>query len=213
MLLSEADQSASFSAVTTPTEARDRASELARTDPEGAAVLAHAIADPFCRCQALGWVARYAPAGDALEFAKAAMEAAGDCADAYRQVVASAWPIRAMFEIGRRDDALLFLELSSGAVPRIEPASSRADALVQLLQAGFEAGEDFRRSIAFALAELADSDEHWRVHRALRDVLATIAPNDREFAEKLARSRDDREAGQLLEAIHGHPEEPRAYFW
>ncbi|MCR9247450.1 MAG: hypothetical protein NXI31_20660 [bacterium] len=199
--------------MTTPTEARDRASELARTDPEAAAALARGITDPFCRCQALGWVARYAPADDALDFAKAAMDAAGDCDDAYQQVVASAWPIRALFETGKRDDALLFLELSLGAVPRIEAPSSRAEALAQLLQAGFEAGEDFRRSIAFALAELADSDQHWRVHRALRDTLAMIAPADREFAEKLARSHGDRDAGRLLEAVRGQPQEPRSYFW
>lgn len=207
------ESAATLPGVTTPTEARDQASQLARTDPRAAAALARRIEDPYFRCQALGWVARYAPADEVLGFAQAAMDAAGDCDDAYQQVVASAWPIRALFETGRGDDGLLFLELSLGAVPRVTPPSSRAEALMQLLQAGFEAGREFRRGIAFALAELADADDHWRVKRALRDALSMLTRADPEFAATLARSREERDASKLLEAMRSEPREPRRYFW
>ena len=141
-----------------------------------------------------------------LAFAREAMDAAGDCEDAYRQVVASCWPIRALFETGRRDDALMFVELALGAVPRVAPAASRSEALLNLMQAAFEAGEDVRRAIAFALGELADSDSHWRVQRAFRTALALLAPVDGAFADSLARGHRDSD-------VEAGATQPRDYFW
>ncbi|MEO0477978.1 MAG: hypothetical protein AAF196_00715 [Planctomycetota bacterium] len=189
-----------------PTQLRDQAARLAPENVSEAVKIAETIEDPWFRTQALGWAVRYAlDDHDAERFARLAIESAADADDAYRQVAPCAWPLRALIERGLRDFALELLEIVLTAVPRIQANASRAEALSHLLHAMFDTSEEIRRSLAFALRELADEDEHWRVQRAIRDALRILYPVDPDFAVKLGiQSEPD---GSYV------TETPRPFFW
>jgi len=193
--------------------ARDAATAVAQSDPARAEDLAQRVENPYYRAQALAWAARYAPAPRVLPLARLAMDAAGDCDDAFRQATASAWTIRALLERDRRDDALMMLEIALGAVPRIEPASSRAEALILLFQAAFDTDETIRRSMLFALIELADRDDHWRIERAVVSALAMAHAVDPDYATKLANGLGDKTRAKWTKALASSDTAPRDFFW
>ena len=100
---------------------RSAVTSLVHTDIVDAERRACGIGDPWYRAQALAWVARYAPDADVERVARLSLEAAAECDDAYRQTAAAAWVVRALLERGRRDEALLMLEIALHGVPRITP--------------------------------------------------------------------------------------------
>ncbi|HJT13653.1 MAG TPA: hypothetical protein VJ790_13620 [Dongiaceae bacterium] len=57
-----------------PTDARDEAIALAKTDTATALVRARAIADPWFRSQAIAWIARFAAAAEVAPILKEARE-------------------------------------------------------------------------------------------------------------------------------------------
>lgn len=193
--------------------ARDAAIELVHGDIAAAEARAHAVPDPWYRAQALAWVTRHAPDADVVRVARAGLEAAADCRDPYRQAGSAAWVVRALFERGYRQEALEMLEIAMLGVPRIQPASSRSEALFLLLQAAFASSEEIRRSLVFALAELHDSDPHWRIERNFHDALRLLLAVDAEFVDKLARGGDERQAERRARALAAGPREPRRFFW
>lgn len=180
---------------------RDSVASLVHEDLRSARELSAKIQDPWYRAQAYGWVARYASSDDwAYDMAKEGFEAAADCGDAFQQVCAAAWPIRALIERDLVAPALELLEISLGALPRIEQAASKAEAMLLVLQAAWNTGEEFRRSIAFTLAELKDEDDHWRVKRAFHDACDLLRSEDEEFVEKLGGGK-------------GKELTPREFYW
>ncbi len=52
---------------------------------------------------------------------------------------------------------------------RVEPASSRSEALLLLLQAAFKIGRDEAERVYEILKASCPVDEHWRAKRAVRD--------------------------------------------
>ncbi len=204
-----------------PTELRNQVSQLVseasdetKSDAhQKARAIAKKIEDPWFRCQAIAWIARYADAKDVLSTAKQAMDAAGDCEDAYQQAAGSAWVVRALLERDQRDNALTMLELGLHAAPRIGGESSRSEALFLIYQAAFDLSEEFRRSTLFALAELYEQNPHWRIERNYRDALVMAKSLDADFVAKLARGHNDKQRARLEKALANDTAEPRTFFW
>jgi hypothetical protein len=187
--------------------------DLARGDTAAAELLASRISDPWYRTQALAWVARYASDVEVVRLARQALGAAAECTEPFQQASAAAWPVRALLERGQRDEALLLLEIALRSVPRIQPNSSRSEALFLLLQAAFDAGQDVRRSFLFALADAYDSDPHWRVVRNYEDALVMMHAVDADFARKLAAGSEDKLRQRVERTLAEGGREPRVFFW
>ena len=192
---------------------RNAVIELVRTDLPAAEMRAARIPDPWYRAQALAWVARYASDAEVSRLAQLSLAAAADCADPYQQAAGAAWPVRALLERGRREESLQLLEIALHSVPRIRPTSSRSEALLLLLQAAFEAGQEVRRSLLFALADAYDGDSHWRIERNYVQGLVMMQPVDPEFVRKMAQGRDDTQRRRLERALDEGGREPRTFFW
>lgn len=79
---------------------RDRAIKLVKSDFAAAFRLAGSIENVRERNQALGWVARYAPADQIYRVIAAVNTGTGTSSDLYEQVMSLAWPIRALHETG-----------------------------------------------------------------------------------------------------------------
>src|SRR5260370_42348437 len=81
-----------------PTQARDRAASLARSDPSTALTLAREINDPWFACQALAWVGRFWPGDDFETVINEAFEVGRKGNDPYRAVASAAWAVAALIE-------------------------------------------------------------------------------------------------------------------
>jgi hypothetical protein len=119
------------------TAARNHASTTARTDAKAARLQARRIADPWFRCQALAWAARYSEDADFDATASEAVKAAFEDEDPFRTVGASAWPVRAMVERKRYSLAAKTVGRALPVAARIEHPVSRGHALFLLWEAAY----------------------------------------------------------------------------
>lgn len=163
---------------------RDQASNLAKHDPRKAMEMAFKISDPWFRSQALSWVARYTE-DDPVKVANHAANAARECDDAYKQTAVRAWEIAALAERKYEAQAKRGLREAVSQSKNISPNSTRADALMLLLQAAFQISIEEAKWVAEELEISCGRDSHWRCKRAIR------------------------EAGRLLDGER----KPRPFFW
>ncbi|MCC5822113.1 MAG: hypothetical protein LAT64_13250 [Phycisphaerales bacterium] len=166
-----------------------------------------AIEQGWFRCQALA-IGSVTLSNDADVVAACfeAEAAAQTEEQVYKQVACLAWPISALITRGRIETAEEMAERSIAASGHVTPSSSRAEALVGLLEAVWPLGERFQRAIYEQLFELLAHDPHWRVMRACRDAALMYADADQPdwLADLLGscptqkvtrRIREDRAAG------------------
>jgi hypothetical protein len=134
------------------TSQRDLACQAAKTDPDQALRLARVIEDPWFRCQALAWAARFGAARRVVPVAREALAASQGAEDAFHRVAAQAWPIRALFERSQSPAALEALAKAVAESRTIANATNRMDALLLLWEAAWPAGQEVhRRMLAEAL--------------------------------------------------------------
>ena len=110
------------------TQQRDVAGRLAPSDPARALATAKAIQDPWFACQALAWVARYAPDQQFIKIINESLRVCRTEVDPYRVVAPAAWPIRAIVE---RNHSELLPQLIPDLLHRaydIENLGSRSEA-------------------------------------------------------------------------------------
>ncbi|WP_169444583.1 hypothetical protein [Massilia niastensis] len=150
------------------TKQRDQAISLAKSRPEEALELARQVNDPWFRAQALSWVARFTD-GDVLAIASEAAKAAAECDDNYKQSAARAWEIAALAERDHIFEARKCLCDILPAVKHVEPASSRSEALLLLLQAGAKIANEDAEKVYEVMKTSCQPEQHWRCSRALRD--------------------------------------------
>src|SRR5438128_2576883 len=81
-----------------PHQLRDKACDLAPAGWTKAAAYAEQIDDPWYACQAFAWCGRFAPAAESTSFIDRAFRQAEAGKDAYQQLAATAWPLRALVE-------------------------------------------------------------------------------------------------------------------
>ena len=199
----------------TPTEQRDQAARLARTDTTTALEVARRIDDPWFGCQALGWVARFAPDDRVAELVEEALAVARRAVDPYRTVGAAAWPVRALVERQRWDRLPVAVTELLEASGRIEPPASHSEALFLLFQAGLPAGSTLWRPVFDALLAASDSGAHWRQRRNLRDAVLMVARVDSRFAADIAGRLSDEKTRTKIEQCLSRREArtPRTFFW
>jgi hypothetical protein len=196
------------------TAARDAAATTARTDARTARQQARRIADPWFRCQALAWAARYAAEPEFDAIAAEALKAASDSDDPYRVVAASAWPVRAMVERGRSGAATKAVAALLPVAARIEHPVSRGYALHVLWEAVYAvkpAAKDVLRSLVSACQAMYG----WQGPFLLRNAALTLAADDPAAARSVIAAMPDgplkRQAERRVAA--GESSHPRPFFW
>ena len=198
-----------------PTDARDSAERLAPKDWRGAHELAKSADSPWYRCQALAWVARYAPEEHVEILVEESLRAAAECAEAYRANACIAWPVRALVERGRTDRAAsIVMDAAQRAASIPEPASS-SEAAFLMLQAIFPAGRKYWLPVFEACWRLSASGVHWRQRRNLRDAVLMVHPHDPDLAKDVLSTILDRRLRERLERDiqKGVSRRPRPFFW
>jgi hypothetical protein len=199
----------------TPTESRDMACKLAKTDPAAALEIARGIGDPWFRSQALAHVARASDLPGARRIFAEARAASLAADDPYQVVGSSAWWLRAMIELGDTEAATCEIPSLLEVSATIENHSSGAQALFLVLQAVFHV-DKARRLVTNALIRtcLAGSGS-WRPGRTFRDAAIMLAPQHPAEAEKIIRSMpEDKWKRRAIQRIEDQEFlEPRAFFW
>jgi len=198
----------------TPTQLRDRAFALARTEPHAAAAIAGDIRDPWSRAQAFGAIVRYAAESDLGRFLAEARSASGAAPDPYRRVGSAAWWLRALVERGQQREVAREVPGVLAVVPTIANAVSRIDGLFLIFQAVFAMPES-RRAVIDALIGAAGEANSWKAGYRLRDAALMLA---REHPDEAARVIDAMPDGkykrQALRRIEAREHQtPRAFFW
>lgn len=173
-----------------------------------------AISDPWFRCQALASAARYASEAKVVSVAEEALSAAAECSDDYKRAAVAAWPIRALVERGHSGLAVEALNRARQWALVATPGGSRAEALLNLMQAGWTLGASIRRQFVDDLIALHATDNYWRVRRALVDSLMMLSLEDRDLALGIAEQIiDDRCRARALRGIQGETtRRPRGFF-
>jgi hypothetical protein len=194
---------------------REQAIRVARTDFGEALGLAHAVADPWYRCQALAWVARFAPEDHVASVARQATDSAAQNNDFYLSSACLAWPIRALVERGRTVEARDLLTDALAATRRIEHPVRRLSALRLIVEAAWPLGRRTRESLAETLAEACRQTHSWRVGAILHDLALMLAHEDQRSAERYAAFlREGPDRRRCLRALEqGRCLSPRPFFW
>lgn len=153
--------------------------KLAPRDWMGALVRARQIPDCWYRAQALSTVARYVPDSAVLSVLDESIEAAGTCADVYRQVAVLSWPLEIAFKRGLVDWAERERDRAIALAPAIEPAASRAFAMQILWGGCYIGGPAFATPVWRAILSFCPPDRSWRaarLYRHIAEVLESRAP-------------------------------------
>ena len=197
------------------TQQRDTAGRLASTDSRRALATARAIEDPWFACQALAWVARFAPEDQFISIIKESLLVCRAEVDPYRVVAPAAWPIRAIVERNR-------LEMLPSIVPElllrakdIEILASRSEALFLFFQAVFPAGRGNWLPVLQSLREASTPLISWRQRRNLGDAILMVWAEDKPLAQEILSALDDVKLKKKVEKLlaTSEPVVPRAFFW
>ena len=195
------------------TELRDRASLLARSNARSALPIARSVPDPWFRAQALAAVARWIDDFSVSVIAEESLAAAAACRDDYQRAAVAAWPIRALVERGCLREASEAFAKARQVALLAEPAGSRAEALLLLLQGAWSLGARWREQVVSDLFELQAASGHWRAARNLVDAFAMMSTVDRRAAEQVvATILDDKCRRKALAAISAGRRGPREFF-
>jgi len=194
---------------------RHLAGRLATTDPVRALATARAIEDSWFACQALAWVARYAPEPQFIKIVKEALQVCCTEMDPYRVVAPAAWPIRALVE---RDHSELLPSIVPDLLRRardIENMGSRSEAIFTLFQAVFPAGHRSWLPVLQSLREASTPLINWRQRRNLRDAVLLVRNEDEQLAIEMTNDLNDLKLKQKLEKLLATSKvhEPRLFFW
>ena len=186
----------------TATEQRNRAAELAVSDPDRALVIARRLKNPWFACQALASVARFAPEHQLEEIINESLRAGSKADDPYKIVASAAWPIRALVERNhsRRLESIIpqLLDLAK----TIELFASRSEALFLVFQAVFPAGREWWLDVFQAIISASNPLINWRQKRNLRDTILIVWSEDQELASaSIADVLDIKLKGQIEKRI------------
>jgi hypothetical protein len=197
------------------TQQRDLAGRLAPTDPTRALATARAIEDPWFACQALAWVARYAPEDQFLGIIKESLRVCRAEVDPYRVVAPAAWPIRAIVERNHLEQLPSVIRELLLRAKDIEILASRSEALFLLFQAVFPAGRKHWLAVFQSLREASIPLRSWRQRRNLCDAILIVRSEDQALAQQILSALNDVKLKEKIEKLSAtsEPSVPRAFFW
>ena len=182
----------------------------AKVDFKKSLALARNVSQSWFRCQALAGAARFAPDEQVVKTAEEAIAAALTATDCYKQVAATAWPLRALIERSQQQKAIQSLPNILALSGKIENPVSRSDALFLLWEAFFPTQS--HKSVLGALVKSCTG--HWKADYILRQVVIILASEDVEEARKLAismpESKYKRQAEKRL--AEGQKQQARQFF-
>ena len=151
----------------TATLQRDQAIKLAKVNPREALEKARSVSEPWFCAQALSWVARFTE-DDPVPIATQAAKAAFECVDDYQRSAVRSWEIAALAERKCLERAKKSLREALKLAQRVQPLSSRSEALLLLLQAAFAIRRDEAIVVNSTLIDSCPVAEHWRCKRAVK---------------------------------------------
>lgn len=194
---------------------RELSIKLASRNPKRAVEVARAIEDPWFRCQALAYVARYWPGEDYEHFLREATKAAESQDNCYKRVTVSAWPIRAYLERDGRPPAEKLLKQFSGEATNIENMGGRSEALFMLFQAAKPFDRDLWQPVFWSLVQAMEPALAWRQTRNIRNAIAMIAADHAPLVQEAIRRLSDEKmvAAISRDVENGKCAEPRPFFW
>jgi hypothetical protein len=197
------------------TQQRLLAGRLAPTDPVRALATARAIQDPWFACQALAWVARYAPDQQFLKIIKESLRVCSAEIDPYRVVAPTAWPIRAIVERNHRELLPSILPDLLRRAKDIENMGSRSEAIFMLFQAVFPAGRGSWFPVLQSLREASTPLINWRQRRNLCDAVLIVRNEDEQLALEMTNGLDDLKLKKKIEKLllRSTVHKPRPFFW
>ncbi|MDB5603005.1 MAG: hypothetical protein JWN71_5049 [Xanthobacteraceae bacterium] len=165
---------------------RGVACSLAPTQPERAFAIAATIPDGWYRCQAMTAIARAAPEPLSEKAFAAARAAAAAGEDTYQQAAVLAGTLYSAIECRRPALATAIFHDILKMVPNIEPMGSRAAALSWLWTTVHRAGTpDMRQTVIDLTVAHCHPDRSWRAVRLYRQIVANLAWDRPDAAEKL----------------------------
>jgi hypothetical protein len=193
---------------------REDAIQLAKRDTSAALDCARSISEPWYRCQALGWVARFAPDEQFQWIVDEALQTAASSDAPYVRVGAAAWPIRALIERSAVESAEKAIKAVLAYAPQIDYLGSRAWALCSVFEAAKAGPDRLWLPVVDAMLDFAHPPLHWRHRRAIRDAVLTIVKTDPEMSKQII-SRLTEE--KLIQQLNRHIEaglywDPRPFF-
>jgi hypothetical protein len=194
---------------------RTEACDLAPVDWVRAIALADQIEDPWYACQAYAWCGRFAPSAQSGALLEEALRRARAGKDAYQQLAAAAWPLRALMELGHHQRAATVFESVADLAMDVEPQSSRAEACYLVFQSVAFGPRELATNALHWLLTALQPGGHWRERRAVREaVIEAMTVGLIQQSDVPALIRDDRLTAQVLRRIaNGDRRQPRSFFW
>jgi hypothetical protein len=197
------------------TQQRDLAGRLAPSEPARALSTARAINDPWFACQALAWVARFAPEPEFSKIIQESLRVGRAEVDPYRVVAPAAWPIRAIVERNRLEMLPSVIAELLLRAEEIEILASRSEALFLLFQAVFPAGRKNWLPVLESLRRASTPLISWRQKRNLSDAIMIVRGEDEQLALEIVNALDDLKLKKKIEKTLtiSEPRLPRQFFW
>ena len=193
----------------------DLVARRAITDTRAARALARSISKPWYRCQALAWVARFAPEIQVKAIARESLAAGNTADEPYKVVGASAWPVAALVERAYNNEVHRLLPGLLSRAASITNPVSRIDALFLLWQAVFPLGIKFHCQVLGPLVEASLEADSWKGPNRLCQVVLMLALTSPLEAKQLVMSMPEgRHKRQVTRQIaSGECQSPRRFFW
>ncbi len=194
---------------------RDQAIDLAKTDMTAALEVARRISEPWYRCQALAWTARYAQSESvAVRIAEEASRVAEGADDAYEAVGSVAWAVRALLEREHPVEAEAIMGRATSRAQQIANPVRRVVALYLLVQAGWPSrGPGWFAAVANLVAAARNASS-WRSPTVLRDLVLMLAGADLDFEMTLAAMPEGPHKRQTMRRLDAKEFlKPRDFFW
>jgi len=197
------------------TQQRDRACQLAPSDPALALSTARAIDDPWFACQALAWVARFGPEQEFSKTIDESLHVVRGEIDPYRAVAPSAWPLRAIVERVRLGILPSVIPDLLARAEQIEILASRSEALFLLFQAVFPASREHWFPVLESLRKASTPLISWRQKRNLAEAIMIVRGADEQLALEMYNAVDDQKLKKKLTKMWAisEPHVPREFFW
>jgi len=159
----------------TDTNLRDKVSKIAKSDTEEAYKMTKKINSPWFKSQALSYIARYSDNKKTMDKAiKESIKVSRLCDD-YKIASVRAWVIVALAERGFKKEAKKSLDEVVELAVRIEPVSSRCEALFNLFQASYYIDKSIANKLYERMQSACPIEEHWRAKRAMKHAQEIIA--------------------------------------
>jgi|SRR5215510_1533014 len=198
-----------------PSQLRNMSNRLAPSDSAGALAIARTIKDGWYACQALAWVARYAPAPQFSKIIQESLSVVRGEVDPYLVVAPAAWPIRAIVERNRPEMLPSIIPDLLVRAEDIKLFASRSEALFLIFQAVFPAGSEHWRPVLESLRQASMPLINWRQRRNLLDTIMIVRGEDEALALEIMNSVDDPKLKKKIERTWAtsEPGLPRPFFW